>query len=848
MNGISLWGGVWNPFTEFITGIFAIIPQFIYFFYTCFASLLDMLQFVLRKLAGLDTYYINGVEKNDDILTEFINGILGLNGHYSALTTVFWALIIFGLIVLILSIIIAIIKAHYNYDESKAKPSAIIGKGLKSLATLAIVPLVAIFGVYLSNVLLRALDNITASSSSQGIADVFKNSSGSYSETFKSSEDEWGNQTYVSYDFFGSYAPTGSQTFSGIMFRIAANDANRVRYGGYTASEAGESWSDFGIFNSTLSSESQKSEDIATMIDYSFANNLTLKSKQTASVRKEESAVLISSFRYLRSAIWYAGTINFDNFSKYNVGLVWYFYNLWSFNFFLGFIGIIIALTFMTNIVFGLMVRLLECTALFLCLGPLVAIMPLDNEFAFKEWRRTFSSDVLMVYGAVIGMNLLFIFLPYLQRITFFNQATLNYIMDMLIMIVGLLAVKQIVALISNFVGGSDANAVGKGAKAEPGQYMLKGAQKLAAGAVIGAKFAKFIPGLSAAAKGIEKLAKKIQQFSMRKAMAQRASTGSAEVSEAMHERIRKQELEDLEKQKKDLEDEENELKLKSDLNHESADEADKKAQSAKKKEDKEKQASKDQTNDFKSWLVNRYTADFDQADNEKDKKLADNLAKEYGARVAAINRKKTLSTKQKNQERLKVLDEITDNYAQNNTHAKKAKKAEDKRVQYEKIRDGFKTEYEKADQELANRDFEKQKEEIEKKIQEVSTAKVLDGYKIKQKPKEILKHTLPKLNFAGEVLQAFGGVFDFGDLVKQIDNEGEVFDMGKKAIRSFGQKILGIDLSKAKSLQLSDEAKQEEAEKTVERTDLGLKENSEKMLNEAKNLSQILRNSRNNP
>lgn len=91
MNGIvSLLGaGFWTKLTDFITGIFAVIPQFIYFFYTCVASVLDAFQYLLRKLAGLDSYYINGVKNDGDILTRFVNGVLGLDGSYSALNTVF---------------------------------------------------------------------------------------------------------------------------------------------------------------------------------------------------------------------------------------------------------------------------------------------------------------------------------------------------------------------------------------------------------------------------------------------------------------------------------------------------------------------------------------------------------------------------------------------------------------------------------------------------------------------------------------------------------------------------------------------------------------------------------------
>ena len=70
---LSSW---FSKLVDFITGFFAFIPMSIYFIYASVASLLDFFQYVIRKLAGLDSYYvtINGVteERQGDILVEFI--------------------------------------------------------------------------------------------------------------------------------------------------------------------------------------------------------------------------------------------------------------------------------------------------------------------------------------------------------------------------------------------------------------------------------------------------------------------------------------------------------------------------------------------------------------------------------------------------------------------------------------------------------------------------------------------------------------------------------------------------------------------------------------------------------
>ena len=99
-----------------LLGFLAFIPQMMYFLYASVASLLDLLQYLMRKLAGLDVYYVNGEAQSGDILYEFLEGILGINSDpaYSVLSTIFYSFLIFGVILLILSTIITVIKSHYN--------------------------------------------------------------------------------------------------------------------------------------------------------------------------------------------------------------------------------------------------------------------------------------------------------------------------------------------------------------------------------------------------------------------------------------------------------------------------------------------------------------------------------------------------------------------------------------------------------------------------------------------------------------------------------------------------------------------------------------------------------------
>ena len=480
MQSVSMMGSLFDKIVDFFVGFLAFIPQFIYFLYASIASFLDLLQFLVRKLAGLDVYYVDGqpVEGSGDIVLSFIKGILGIDKSptYSAVSTVFWSLIIFGVILLLVTTIIAIIKAHYNYDANKSSPMTILFASIKSLATMAIVPIVALIGVYLANMLLRTLDGITSSSSTSVLSSVFEEKA---KDKFKAGEDSQGNLCYSSFDYFSVSSYSNTSTFSGMLFEVAGYSCNRVRLGDYSIINqevSSSKWDNMGVFYVASGSSDQR-EKLAKQIDYAFSNNLTLATPWS-SVKLEgtdDAWALWSSLRFGLSATFMAGLYNVETFSKYNVGLVWYFYDLWAFNWILGFVGIIICATMFGNIIFGLMTRLLQLIALFIVFPALIGIMPLDEGNAFASWRKQFVSDVLMAFGAVVGMNIFFLILPFFQTISFFNNSFLDGIMNMIIVIAGLTLIKKFIGLVSGFIGGTDANKEGETTRQDVTASAVKG-------------------------------------------------------------------------------------------------------------------------------------------------------------------------------------------------------------------------------------------------------------------------------------------------------------------------------------------------------------------------------------
>ncbi len=453
--------GVLLDIEGFLLGWLNIIPKFMYFLCVTLMSLIDAMQYVVRKLAGLDVYYIDGVAQSGDIAYGFIRSIFDTETKYPAIKNAFWALVIFAFILLVIATIIAVVRQEYaGSDNSKAK---ITGQFFKSIFLFLIVPVSCIFGLLLLEVVFKGIDSITAGQNGKQFTYIEK-----VDDKLKSETTTNGYQTYSFYDIFGAKSPSATTTFSGMMFKTAAYTANRVRidkqYDGQNYSELlyQDSISNFGLFASSTK------EEIATIVDEAFANCLQLKQEQEihlGPLKKEMKSTPVWKIRDGKKV---------SSFSKYNVALVSVYYDLWQFNFLIGFAMFIICIKVFANIAIGLMRRIIEMVALFIVSPPLVAIMPLDGGKAFGKWRESFVSKALSALAAVVGMNVLLMILPYFLDIDLFNIPLLDIIFNSLFVIVGLTMVEGFIGLVSKMIGAEDANKSGSDSIGKVGATLSK--------------------------------------------------------------------------------------------------------------------------------------------------------------------------------------------------------------------------------------------------------------------------------------------------------------------------------------------------------------------------------------
>ena len=544
---------------DFFGELFSLIPKVIYFLYASFISLIDLIQLLFRKLAGLDVYYVDGHPVTGDIVTNFIQGILGINMgsasdtmDYSPLVTVFWSFVIFGVIVCFVATLVAIVKSHYSYNEKSAKgPLPIVATAGKALINIFIVPIIVVFGLWLSQAILTALDDITTTGN-----DEIEALYGDRTDILQTATRADGTETYIYYDMFGfsgnvvygerealgniadwinntfdANLPTeidyakiaaNSQPFSGSIFKVAAYNANRVRNNEYVSDGVPITITGYGDDMNLFGNANGDPVVLADMIDTAFANFLHLDKGYQMIYDGDfdwgdgsdvaEKANYLSVDRYFTMFT----TNAISSFSKFNVGLVWYYYNLWQFNFIVGFGAAIVAISLFLNLIFGLMVRFFLSIILFLVMPPLAGLAPLDDGKAFGQWRTTFIKQVIIAYAAVVGMNLVLILLPYINKIDFFDIPIADLVVQTLFIIVGLVAIKNIINVLSQVIGSDDLRAQGDSVAGEVKSTIGKATKMTAGAAKLGGKAFANLTGVGIAAqlgaRGAKKLGEKIGQ------------------------------------------------------------------------------------------------------------------------------------------------------------------------------------------------------------------------------------------------------------------------------------------------------------------------------------------------
>lgn len=452
-----------NAFLNLIMGFLSIIPKFLYFLFTCLTSVVDLFQVVFRKLAGLDPIMISGeVTTGDSIYKILMDALFG--GKYPAISTLFWSLIVLGVFMLIVTTIIATIRIEYNPDKDKGNSkSGIIKNFFKALFSFAIVPIACVFGMVISNMAVYAINSATTVQGSEldDTYQYFDQWSGTITDNELIQGDVNSNEllqaskpTYYSYNIFGITVPTTAEPFSGFVFRASAYSSNRFRKHGaeYLLQVNNSGVTLGGMFGKD--SKLTESSVAADIIDTAFAINAKMKgSSSTVKYSISSDAKnFISDDYYLEGLPLFSSTNNLTWFSRYNVELVWFFYDLWSFNLIIGFVAVLILSKLYFNFCLQLMGRVFELAGLFMLSPIVISIIPIDNGAALGRWRLSFVAKVGLLVVLVFGLNIVSPLLSIVQGIKLFGIALVDYIITTLFIVAALTALSGLMDSVSKIL------------------------------------------------------------------------------------------------------------------------------------------------------------------------------------------------------------------------------------------------------------------------------------------------------------------------------------------------------------------------------------------------------------
>lgn len=161
--------------------------------------------------------------------------------------------------------------------------------------------------------------------------------------------------------------------------------------------------------------------------------------------------------------------------------------DLESFNFLTAYLVAVIMLISLIWICFGLVKRLYDIIVLIFMMPLICGTIPLDEGARFKAWRETFISKVLLVFGAVIAINVFFQIAPIISTLDLsaVNASKIvQRIIQMFLYMGGALCISASQALIARVLGTS---ADESRELAQSARTILTGAT-LGIGGMVGAK------------------------------------------------------------------------------------------------------------------------------------------------------------------------------------------------------------------------------------------------------------------------------------------------------------------------------------------------------------------------
>lgn len=398
--------------------IISVISYFVgYFLYgicVFLLALVDYAELIFRLLAGLDVDGMRltldgGKDGSSDLLVQLLRS--------DVIQQAFLSMVIVGIFLLVITTIFQMIKVEYTTEGSKNAKGPILNKAFKGVATLMLLPILTIFGVFIGNQILGLIDTATKGGNNNG------------------------NQP----------------TIAGTLFMTAASEAfykpqdMKVRLTGLNPQVDLV----LAVLPAAWNSITNAFSDVA---DSDYDTGYFDAPEQDGGTGESRDVVE-------------SGFICQDNGHKYYLLVdVTEYYDISRINYLLLLFGSGMVLKTLYYACFGMVVRLFHCGILFVVSPMIIGISPI-NDGAFKNWTKNFMGKAISAYGVVIAMNVFFIVVRVLLSLDVQFSSNLDYffgaemmvgLLKSIFVIGGCTMVEKFTKELGSYFGADDAVSAGK--------------------------------------------------------------------------------------------------------------------------------------------------------------------------------------------------------------------------------------------------------------------------------------------------------------------------------------------------------------------------------------------------
>lgn len=387
--------------------------------------IMDAIQLVFRRVAGLDVYYDNGVAVEGDMVIKFFQD--------STVQAVFFSILIAAIILLFITTFIAVLKTEFDEKDNAKGP--VFKSALKAIAYFAIVPIVCFLGVMVSNIVLRMLDGATSRDAQSFSTQLF--TAAAWDANRARNDMDFAKEVYLNCKWIPGMSSLTTGNTSEVIIEEQQNGTNQAYNN--------ESVSNIVLADGDVTLTAYDQEAIADLIDQAFRGAYS-PTTGTATIHGNKG------WNYEQT---------FSVFSITSYDLVFYFYDPISYNYLIGYVGGFAICMLMLNLLIGVIQRIFELCVLFVLSPAAVALMPLDGGGRYNAWRGMFVKRVFSAYGPILGMNLVFMVLTLMQNVTIFPDGGINGLYNAIVQLIfiftGLVSIRSLVDLVTELVGQGDA-------------------------------------------------------------------------------------------------------------------------------------------------------------------------------------------------------------------------------------------------------------------------------------------------------------------------------------------------------------------------------------------------------